>query len=47
MSTPAVTASTFDGIPAALTATTARAPWPIYAVLFASTSVVLGVIWDI
>ena len=26
---------------------TARAPWPIYAVLFASTSVVLGVIWDI
>ena len=47
MSTPAVTAATFDEIPAALTATTARAPWPIYAVLFASTSVVLGVIWDI
>ena len=23
------------------------APWPIYAVLFASTSVILGVIWDI
>jgi len=29
----------------ATTATTA--PWPIYAVLFASTSVILGVIWDI
>ena len=25
----------------------ARAPWSIYAVLFASTSVILGVIWDI
>jgi hypothetical protein len=25
----------------------AATPWPIYAVLFASTSVVLGVIWDI
>ena len=24
-----------------------RAPWPIYAVLFASASVILGVIWDI
>ncbi len=46
MSTPAVTASTFDGISAARTATR-RAPWTIYAVLFASTSVVLGVIWDI
>ena len=26
---------------------TTAAPWPIYAVLFASTSVILGVIWDI
>ena len=25
----------------------ARAPWSIYAVLFASLSVILGVIWDI
>src|SRR5437764_15251812 len=25
----------------------ARAPWSIYAVLFASTSVILGVMWDI
>jgi hypothetical protein len=25
----------------------ARAPWSIYAVLFASTSVILGVVWDI
>src|SRR5229473_5117976 len=24
-----------------------RAPWSIYAVLFASTSVILGVMWDI
>jgi hypothetical protein len=29
------------------TAASAVAPWPIYAVLFASTSVILGVIWDI
>jgi hypothetical protein len=29
------------------TAVAARAPWPLYAVLFASASVVLGVIWDI
>ena len=28
-------------------AVAARAPWPLYAVLFASASVVLGVIWDI
>jgi len=28
-------------------AAAARAPWSIYAVLFASTSVILGVIWDI
>jgi hypothetical protein len=47
MSTPAVTAPTFDGIAVDRHATAARAPWPIYAVLFASTSVVLGVMWDI
>jgi hypothetical protein len=47
MSTPAITATTFDGVSAERTAVTARVPWPIYAVLFASTSVVLGVIWDI
>ena len=28
-------------------ATTARVPWSIYAVLFASTSVIVGVLWDI
>ena len=28
-------------------ATDTRAPWSIYAVLFASTSVILGVMWDI
>ena len=29
------------------TTSSVAAPWPIYAVLFASTSVILGVIWDI
>ena len=28
-------------------ATASAAPWSIYAVLFASTSVILGVMWDI
>ena len=39
-------ASSYDHVAAERTDTTAVA-WPIYAVLFASTSVVLGVIWDI
>jgi hypothetical protein len=40
------TASPYDRITADRTEATAVS-WPIYAVLFASTSVVLGVIWDI
>jgi hypothetical protein len=46
----ATSATTFpDGqrIERARTAEPAAAPWSIYAVLFASTSVILGVIWDI
>jgi hypothetical protein len=46
----ASSATTFpDGQRFATTRSTdgARAPWSIYAVLFASTSVILGVIWDI
>lgn len=45
MSTAAV--STFDRLAAERSAATTAVPWVIYAVLFASTSVVLGVIWDI
>jgi len=47
MATPA---TAFPGVgPFARSRTVAstRAPWSIYAVLFASTSVILGVIWDI
>ena len=40
------TAPSIDGLAADRTATSAVS-WAIYAVLFASTSVVLGVIWDI
>jgi hypothetical protein len=40
------TASPYDRVTADRTEVTAVS-WPIYAVLFASTSVVLGVIWDI
>ena len=40
------TASPYDRVTADRTEATALS-WPIYAVLFASTSVVLGVIWDI
>ena len=40
------TASPYDRITADRTEATAVS-WPIYAVLFASTSVVLGVVWDI
>ena len=40
------TASPYDRVTADRTEATAMS-WPIYAVLFASTSVVLGVIWDI
>ena len=47
MATPA---TAFPGLPQfarSRTLESARAPWPIYAVLFASLSVILGVIWDI
>ena len=44
MSTPA---ATFPHPLAAGRTTAARAPWSIYAVLFASASVIIGVIWDI
>ncbi len=41
-------ATTLPAYPLAAERTTSTAvPWAIYAVLFASTSVVLGVIWDI
>jgi hypothetical protein len=42
-----VLASDATGLEADRATVAAGAPWPIYAVLFASTSVVLGVIWDI
>lgn len=47
MTTPAVTRSGFDGIARDDAVVSTRVPWAIYAVLFASTSVVLGVMWDI
>jgi hypothetical protein len=46
----ATSATAFPGMPQAATSRTfepARAPWFIYAVLFASLSVILGVVWDI
>jgi hypothetical protein len=43
----ATTVSTFDDVRAAPRAVASGIPIAIYAVLFASTSVVLGVIWDI
>src|SRR5256884_9298126 len=47
MTTSAVAVSGAGGLAATRTATAARTPWFLYAVLFASTSVILGVIWDI
>ena len=47
MATPSANAVQFPRIGVGESATTARVPWSIYAVLFASTSVILGVIWDI
>ena len=46
MATPAAL-SGFDSFARERSGAPARAPWSIYAVLFASTSVILGVIWDI
>lgn len=39
--------STLDHAHTGSTVATARLPWAVYAVLFASTSVVIGVMWDI
>ena len=47
MATPATTFPDSQRFERARTAESAAAPWTIYAVLFASTSVILGVIWDI
>ena len=47
MATPATTFPDSRRFERARTAASAAAPWSIYAVLFASTSVILGVIWDI
>src|SRR3954453_8174594 len=46
MATPAVHAVHLPRVDRAADRS-ARAPWSIYAVLFASTSVILGVMWDI
>src|SRR5262245_49092435 len=46
MATPVVAVSR-SGHLEARTVTTTSAPWFLYAVLFASTSVILGVMWDI
>ena len=45
----ATTAATMSNVPSMVQArsASAAAPWSIYAVLFASTSVIVGVIWDI
>ncbi len=47
MATHAISASDVATLSAARPAAAARTPWFLYAVLFASTSVILGVIWDI
>ena len=47
MATPATAYPGIEQFARSRTAESARAPWSIYAVLFASTSVILGVIWDI
>jgi hypothetical protein len=47
MATSAATFPDSQRFERARTAESASVPWSIYAVLFASTSVILGVIWDI
>ena len=47
MATSATTFPDSQRFERARTAESASVPWSIYAVLFASTSVILGVIWDI
>src|SRR4051794_7310789 len=47
MATPAAAYPALSAAARSRTAASARAPWSIYAVLFASLCVILGVIWDI
>ena len=47
MATPAAAYPALSGAARSRAVASARAPWSIYAVLFASLSVILGVIWDI
>src|SRR5436853_1708055 len=47
MATPAVAVSDLRRLSATGAVASTRTPWFLYAVLFASTSVILGVIWDI
>ena len=47
MATSAATAASFPRVTSGVSVAPARVPWSIYAVLFASTSVILGVMWDI
>src|SRR6516225_4962978 len=47
MTTSSVTAGSFPRVASAEAGRSVRIPWSIYAVLFASTSVILGVMWDI
>ena len=47
MATPAASAIHPLAVATSPPALSARAPWSVYAVLFASLSVILGVIWDI
>ena len=47
MATPATAYPAFSVDARSRAAASARAPWSIYAVLFASLSVILGVVWDI
>lgn len=47
MTTSAVTVGQFPRAASAESVASVRVPWSIYAVLFASTSVILGVMWDI
>jgi len=47
MATPAVALPDLRRVSAGGSVTSTRTPWFLYAVLFASTSVILGVMWDI
>jgi hypothetical protein len=47
MATPAATVRRFQQAAAIDAAAAVRVPWSIYAVLFASTCVIVGVLWDI